>query len=169
MGFTLEGVTMARVTDLEFEQGPDGIFDISVDSSTRDLATVSGLETATVMSLFSDRRARADEVADPMRRRGWIGNLVSDIPNDNFGSGLWLYEQRRLLPEVSNGVRNEAEAALEWQSMDGIAKSVAAEVVSDPVTRSVSLRIIIKIADGGRHSASYVLVNGTRTGLLARV
>jgi phage gp46-like protein len=160
---------MARITDIKFEQGSDGIFDIVVDTATRDLATVSGLETSTVMSLFSDRRARVDEVADPMKRRGWIGNLVSDRPNDNFGSGLWLYEQRKLLPDVVAGVRNEAQAALEWQAEDGIAKSVTASVTSDPTKRSISLLVDTQIADGGgRWSASYVLVNATRTGLLAR-
>lgn len=161
---------MSRFTDIAMiASEDDGVFDIVVDDTTRDLTTVSGLETSILMSLFTDRRARADEVANPMHRRGWIGNLVSDIPNDNYGSGLWLYEQRRLLPEVANGVRNEAEAALQWQAEDGIAKSLTAEIVSEPITRSVSLLINIKVADGGRFSASYVLVNATRTGLLARV
>lgn len=160
---------MDRFTDFLLEQDSEGIFDAEIDLVTGDFKVIDGLDTCEVVSLFTDRRARADEVADPRKRRGWIGDLVSDLPDDRIGSGLWLYEQRRLTPDVTAGVRFEAEAALRWQVNDGIAKTVTATVAPDPAKRSLSLIIETKVADGGVSSRVFTLVNATRQGLLARI
>ena len=159
---------MNRFTDLAVQADSENIYDLVVDEDTRDFVTTDGLESSQFVSLFTDRRARADEVADPLKRRGWIGDLVSDIPGDIIGSGLWLYEQRRLTADVAAGVRLEAEAALQWMVPD-IAKPVVAEVVRDPVARSVSLLVRTSFPTGGQSTKSYVLATATRAGLLARL
>jgi phage gp46-like protein len=160
---------MERFTDLAAMQDDEGLYDLKIDPFSRDFVTVKGLESASFVSLFSDRRAHADEVHDPMERRGWIGNIVSDVPNDNHGSGLWLYEQRRLTPDVANGVRVEAEQSHTWMLDERIVDSVSASVVMDPVTRTISLILELSVGLGNISTRSYVLVNATRTGLLAQM
>ena len=159
---------MARYTDLAVTADSEGIYDLTIDKSARDFDTTAGLESASFVSLFSDRRAAADEVSDPMKRRGWIGNLVSDVPGDNHGSGLWLYEQRRLTPDVAAGLRLEAEASHQWMIDTRLANSVSAEVVNDPVGRAARLVLTLQEASGNKTSKAFILVDATRNGILAR-
>lgn len=159
---------MARIADLAFAPDDENVYDLVINASARDLSTTSGLESAEFVSLFTDRRARPDEVADPMERRGWIGDLLSDEPGDIIGSGLWLYEQRRLTRDVAAGLRLEAEAALQWQVPD-IAKSVSAEIVTSDARRSATLVITMVFANGGRSSRPWLLADATRNGTLVRI
>lgn len=157
---------MSRYTDLAYTIDEEGLYDLEIDPDTGDFVVTDGLESALFVSLFSDRRAYEDEVRDPLKRRGWIGDLVSDVPGDRFGSGLWLYEQRRLTGEVAAGVRIEAEAALNWMVQDGLARTVQAAVLSRPADRAIDLAITIALPDGGTTSRAYVLADATRYGLL---
>lgn len=160
---------MTKYTDLAYEQDDDGIFDLIIDEDQADFETTDGLESAIVVSVFSDRRAYKDEVGDPMRRRGWIGDLVSEVPGDLHGSGLWLYEQSRLTQEVVTGVRQEAEQCLEWMIQEDLVVSVSAAVASDPVKRQLRLVITTSSPTGGTSVRAYELANATRNGTLARL
>lgn len=160
---------MTRYVDLNFEQDTEGIFDLVIDVDAKDLDTTDGLETAILVSLFSDRRAAADEVRDPLRRRGWIGNLIAEVPNDNFGSGLWLYEQKRLTGDVLAGLRTEAEQALDWMVDEGLATSTAAKVVAAPERRQVYLSVDLFEPSGDATNRAYRLADATRQGIIARL
>lgn len=160
---------MTRYVDLAYEQDDEGVFDLVIDEDMADFETTDGLESAIVVSLFSDRRAYRDEVGDPMKRRGWIGDLVSGVPGDLHGSGIWLYEQSRLTQEVVTGIRQEAEQALEWMIQEGLVLSVSAAVASDPVKRRLSLVITTTSPTGGTSVRAYELANATRNGTLARL
>lgn len=152
---------MTKYTDLAYEQDDEGIFDLIIDEDQADFETTDGLESAIVVSVFSDRRAYKDEVGDPMRRRGWIGDLVSEVPGDLHGSGLWLYEQSRLTQEVVTGVRQEAEQCLEWMIQEDLVLSVSAAVASDPVKRQLRLVITTSSPTGGTSVRAYELANAT--------
>lgn len=158
---------MARPTDIAVTRGKDGIYDATINKATRDLDMTEGLDSASLISLFSDRRARADEVADPMKRRGWIGDLVSDVPDDRHGSGIWLYEQRRDLGKDVGGIRMEAEASHRWMVDDGLARSVSASITQDPAARAVNVTVEITSTTGGKTSKAYTLASATKTGLLS--
>lgn len=158
-----------RYTDLDCEQGEDGLFDLIIDETTRDFVVADGLEGAIITSLFSDRRAREDEVTDPMKRRGWIGDLVAEVPADRFGSGLWLYEQHRMTADVAAGVRSEAEQALDWMVGEELARSVAAKVTADPANRRIYLHIDLYEPTGGGTTRAYLLADRTRNGRLAAI
>jgi phage gp46-like protein len=149
-------------TDLVFELDSDGIYDLALDTDTRDMALIDGLESAIMVSLFSDRRAADDEVVDPLKRRGWIGDLVSEVPGDRHGSGLWLYEQRRLSEETIVGLKNEAEASLRWMLDEGLVTTVEASVVPDPAHRSVTLVIKLGSPQGGQTIRKFTLADKTR-------
>lgn len=97
------------------------------------LAEDDGLETAVVLSLFTDRRA---EDGDPLPgnaedRRGWWGDSFPSAPGDRIGSRLWLLNREKQIPVVLTRAREYALEALQWLVDDGVARAinVTAEIV----------------------------------------
>lgn len=152
--------------DLAHDQDGDKMFDLVIENG--DFKTTEGLETALLTSLFSDRRAYADEVNDPLKRRGWIGDLVSQIPGDKFGSGIWFYEQSRLTQTVENGVRSEADLALQWLLSEQLATFVNAETDIERATRTLKINITITSLNGGVSSRAFEIADATRRGAFIR-
>ena len=50
--------------DIKLAKTDEGIYDIPLNGDGNDLATVDGLETAIVVSLFTDSRASSGNVPD---------------------------------------------------------------------------------------------------------
>jgi len=96
-----------------------------------------GLETAVVISLFTDRRAKpGDPLPDGvLNRRGWWGDSFPSAAGDQIGSRLWMLAREKQLPSVVARAREYALEALQWLIEDGIARevNVIAEVVRDGV------------------------------------
>jgi phage gp46-like protein len=96
-----------------------------------------GIETAVVLSLFTDRRAQPGDPLpdDTAGRRGWWGDAFPAIEGDRIGSRLWLLSREKQVPAVLARAREYALEALQWMIDDGIAESVnvSAEVVSPGV------------------------------------
>lgn len=94
-----------------------------------DLELDDGLETAVVISLFSDALADVDDVLPDHsgQRRGWWGDTFPDVDGDRIGSKLWLLSREKQLPPVLERVRRYARAALQWLIDDGIAQTVDVE------------------------------------------
>ncbi len=74
---------------------------IVLNDADDDFETDAGLETAVIISLFTDRRAgENDELpATETDRRGWWGNTLQDA-DDEIGSKLWLLCREKQLPVV---------------------------------------------------------------------
>lgn len=87
------------------------------------LAEDDGLETAVVISLFTDRLA-ADAPADAGSRRGWWGDAYGEVDGDLIGSRLWLLAREKQLPQVLARAELYAREALQWLVDDGVASSV---------------------------------------------
>ncbi len=103
------------------DEGVPFDFQIGADG---DIVTEDFLDTAFLVSLFTDRRAEPHEVPSPQHRRGWVGDLEN--PEDPIGSTLWLLDQSRDKLETSAQAGDAASAALEWMVQDEIATSIAA-------------------------------------------
>lgn len=90
------------------------------------LAADDGLETAVIISLFTDRRAEADDALPDGGddRRGWWGDAYAEAPGDLIGSRLWLLSREKLLPEALRKAKEYAEEALAWMVADGVAERV---------------------------------------------
>jgi phage gp46-like protein len=157
---------MIKFTDVAVARDAEGVYDLVIDESARDIAVTSGLETPLFCSLFSDRRAAPDEVADPMRRRGWIGDLVADQPGQTYGSGLWLYEQRRASESVRSELRMEVLQSLEWLVDAGLAAGIDAQVAYDPRRRRVQIDVEVRDRLGGVSVKSFELWQATVQGRL---
>ncbi|MDB5432434.1 MAG: hypothetical protein JWP35_3550 [Caulobacter sp.] len=94
-----------------------------------DLATDDGLQTAVIISLFSDARAAEDDDlphADA-DRRGWWGDTYADVEGDSIGSRLWLLSRGKQLPGTLTEAKTYAQEALAWLIEDGVAASIDIE------------------------------------------
>lgn len=92
----------------------------------RNLETSGGLETAVIVSLFTDRRAAADDDVPELDRRGWWADVFADVEGDQIGSRLWLLERSKSTSEAVRRAVEYAEEALAWMLEDGVASSVRA-------------------------------------------
>lgn len=97
---------------------------------TGDLLTGSDLESAVLVSLFTDGRAPADYIPTDgsNNRRGHWSDSFEPSP---VGSALWTFRRRKktddtsLLIEISNCCK----IALDWMLKSGIAASVDAQAI----------------------------------------
>ncbi len=126
------------------------------------LATEDGLQTAIVVSLFTDRRARDDDDLPDAAggdRRGWWGDLVPPVEGDRIGSRLWLLSREKQLPSVVARAREYAEEALAWLVEDGIASrvDVTAEIARPGV---LGLTIVVHRPQGTAENFRYSYVWG---------
>lgn len=108
------------------------------------LATDDGLETAVVLSLFSDARAHDDDALPigQTDRRGWWADAYPIEAGDRFGSRLWLLRASKQLQQSLNDARQYAEEALAWLVKDGVAKKVEVETF---IVRDEVMGMIVRI------------------------
>lgn len=102
--------------------------DIAVENGG--LRMDAGLQTAVIISLFTDRRADDDDPIDPLSpgggRRGWPGDLL-EPPGQRYGSRLWLLQRAKMqeqLQDTAGLVEQYAAEALQWLIDDGVADTV---------------------------------------------
>lgn len=83
-----------------------------------DLAAGADLQTQILISLFSNRTARPDDVIPDggTDRQGWWGDEGEDVP---IGSRLWLLARSKLNPDVAKRARDYAAEGLQWMIDDG--------------------------------------------------
>lgn len=117
------------------------------------LAQDDGLETAVVISLFTDRRANDDD-ALPVAgdRRGWWGDTFAEVDGDRIGSRLWLLSREKQVSEVLVRAKQYAEESLQWLIEDGIARSVT---VTPEIVTTGWLGLQIEIVRSARPVARY--------------
>ena len=130
--------------DIQLRPDDTGIYDITIENG--DFKPDDGLETAIIVSLFSDARADESQVPQPENRRGWIGDLVAPVPGYLFGSLLWLLEQARLTQETLAQAENYTRAALNWMVEDGLAQAI--DVIASRDNGSLILDITVISPDG---------------------
>lgn len=118
-----EELTRQDVVDIGLFKNDDGILDREIGPDG-DWVPVYGFETATILSLFTDRRATESEIFDAMKRRGWIGSETAVVPGFEYGSKLWLKYQARNNTDTKNSVVAAAKQALEWLVTDGYLKDI---------------------------------------------
>lgn len=113
-----------------------GYYDISFESG--DFVKTRGFDTAIFTSLLTDARASSTQVADPIDRRGWIGNLNNAI---EIGSLVWLYEQARLINATVSGLVDQSHSALQWFIDFNYATNVAITPIRFPQKLELEITI----------------------------
>lgn len=100
-----------------------------------DLARDDGLETAVIISLFTDRRASAEQIPVELPQddlRGYWGDISNATISNQTGSLLWLLAREKQLPQVLGRAQQYCREALAWMVEDLVATrvEVAAEFVA---------------------------------------
>lgn len=109
---------------------------IDIDIQGGDLVAENGLETAVLVSLYSDRYVPPEELppgfAEAGDPRGWWADAIAETPNDRIGSRFWLLARGKINNDTANLMREFAQEALLWMQEAGIAERVdtTSEVVS---------------------------------------
>jgi phage gp46-like protein len=88
-----------------------------------DIQTGQDLETACLVSLFTDKLATPDFVPTDgtTDRRGWWADIYNDLP---LGSNLWQLERAKKTRDTLGLARRYAADALQWLVTDGVAQRV---------------------------------------------
>lgn len=96
-----------------------------LDTDANDLVKDLGLDTAVLISLFTDRQAESGDVIPDGEeyRRGWW----ADETTDKIGSRLWLLSREKQTPDVLTRASEYAREALQWLLDDKIASAVDVE------------------------------------------
>lgn len=131
---------MAEDIKIIYDKETDS-FDI--DYSNGDLVREDGLESAVLISLFSDARVSSDEADDPEDLRGWWGDLTTE--DDQIGSKLWLLQRSKTVKDNLTKARRYIEQALQWMIDDGVAIKIEAETFrfGDPGNDGLGFRVAI--------------------------
>jgi hypothetical protein len=121
-------------------------------AETGALANEAALQTAVVLSLFTDARARPDDGAEG-DRRGWVGDAFA--PEDRYGSRLWLLRREKQTEETRRRAEDYANEALTWMVEARLATSVS--VTAAWVARGV-LGLAVRIAvPGGIETSQFTM------------
>ena len=107
---------------------------------------LKGLETAIIISLFTDKRDD-ENIDDP---RGWWGDTYQDSP---IGSHLWPLNREKRTPEVLQKAEDYAREALQWMVKDGIVKTI--DIVASFTDKEIKLKIEIKKLEGNNEIFQY--------------
>ena len=124
-------------------------FEGDIEYNNGDLTRELGLETAVLMSLFTDRRASIDdELPDSNSddRKGWWGDQVVVEEGDQIGSKLWLLSRGKTDQDTMIKAEGYAKEALQWLLDDEV--SAKNEVTVERLNRpdgSATLALGIKI------------------------
>ncbi|QPC44012.1 phage GP46 family protein [Kaustia mangrovi] len=106
--------------------------DMMVDGG--DLVLDDSLQTAVIISLFTDRRADDGDVL-PVEfgsdRRGWWGDAFPYEDGDRIGSKLWLLNREKEMQVVLDRAEQYAREALQWLIDDRVCDriDIEAEIV----------------------------------------
>lgn len=106
------------------------------------------LQTAILISLFTDRLARSDDDHDGDDRRGWWGDSGAKY---NIGSRLWLLNRQKLTTKTAQRAEDYAAEALKWLIDDGIVSAIATEA---QIVYPARLYLTITYQKPGRSDAS---------------
>ena len=129
-------------------------FDLAIENG--DFKNQDGMDTALNVSLFTDARATREQVVVPENRRGWLGNIVSEVAERQLGGYLWLTEQRRLTQDTLNEVVDYCRKSLVWLLEDNVCLGL--EVTGAIVPRTgIALNVDITARNGATDSHYFPL------------
>ncbi|HJY23694.1 MAG TPA: phage GP46 family protein [Hanamia sp.] len=115
--------------------------DIEIDPPS--LKVDQDLQTAVIISLFTNRLADKDQVDEGQDRQGWWGDSYATVNGSRIGSRLWLLKRSKQLQSVANLARDYCYEALQWLIEDKIAESltVRAEIIA-MYTLGIEVKIV---------------------------
>jgi phage gp46-like protein len=105
---------------------------IQMSLENGDLKADEGLETASLISLFSDQRAIDEELPPGItEKKGWWGDLFPDIEGDQIGSKVWTLDRSKNSLENVAQLETKIKDSFQWMVEDGVASVVNVEASID--------------------------------------
>lgn len=109
---------------------------------------------AVLISLFTWRRATADDITEG-QSMGWWGDVAEPtVVNDQIGSRLWLLTRVSITQAVLNKAYEYCVEALQWMVEDGVASRYTVTVERMEV-EAVAIWIVIYRKDGSSLSLKF--------------
>lgn len=108
-----------------------------------DLERDDGLQTAVIISLFTDRRASPEQIPVELPQddlRGYWGDISNATPSDKTGSLLWLLAREKQLPQILGRAQQYCREALAWMVEDLVA--IRVEVTAEFVAQGWMLILV---------------------------
>jgi phage gp46-like protein len=101
----------------------DGFFDVALDGL--DLESDDGLENALAISIFTDARVSTEQLPyGSTKRKGWWGDMYSEVPGDKIGSRLWTIHPAKITNETRKLAEDYCRESTKWLIEDGIADTI---------------------------------------------
>jgi len=134
-----------------------------LEISRGDFLVGNELETAVIMSLFSDSRAEDDEYIryssnfqrPPLNRGFWVDTYRNTV----MGSGLWLLEREKRLQSTLVQAETYASDCLQWLIRDGVCKSINVTAEFDATNQEVlNLDVVLTRQDEETTTLQYAYV-----------
>lgn len=120
------------MSDLVFNFQKD-TYEFDLGIKNWDLENDDGLETAILVSLFSDARCELDELPEgESDRKGFWADAIVPSEEKNTGSKLWLLDRGKLTDETLEQALDYCNQALRWLVDDGVASRVEVDVQRVP-------------------------------------
>lgn len=118
--------------DLKLKANSSFQFDIEMSDS--DIASEAALETAVIISLFTDKRVDGE--------RGFFGD---SLENDSWGSKIWTLQREKLTDQTKKKLEDYAKESLQWLIDDKIAKKITVE---SEIVKPARINLLVKIYKG---------------------
>ena len=106
----------------------------TADFAMAGLGLLSGkdLETAVIISLFSDAQSEPGDIVYDADPRGWWADTyaaledpaLTSLPDDRIGSKLWQVFARPRNQDTLNWMRDQILKALNWMLIDSVASAI---------------------------------------------
>lgn len=105
--------------------------EFDIDVQNEDLQIEDDLETAILISLFTDQRVGGE--------RGFWGN---SLDGDNWGSKIWTLTREKLTEETRSKFQEYAKDSLQWLIDDKVAKSIK---LQSEIVKPESIHLLVEI------------------------
>ena len=117
---------MITVHDIAFSDRDGSQPDMEISGG--DLVGERGLETAVLISLFTDRFVPTEELPSwENRNHGWWADALSQVSGDRIGSRLWTLMRDSVNDALARKVEDVCYESLQWMIEDGVARSIKVE------------------------------------------
>lgn len=125
-----------------------------LDIKNGDLAVVDGLETAMLVSLFTNARLDESIRSNPMQRSGWVGNIQTAKTKRQLGGQCWTLENERITTYYLAQAKEKSRRAHDWMINDGVARHVVTNASAKG--QSVNIGVVYTGRDGKKYDSIYL-------------
>lgn len=130
--------------DVGFFDTGEACPDLKIENG--DLKADNGLETAALISVFSNKRVTLEQLPQgETDRMGWWADLISEAEGDQIGSRHWVLERLGKINTQSEiEMRSVLKEAFEWMLDDGIASRVEVDAERTDTNEIVGSALIYR-------------------------